>query len=418
MVRREFCRRVVVAGGATAAAAFAAACTGPAGDATPTRIAGASQSTLPAPALTAAPTLARVVSTPLAVAAAGVAAPTATVTYIAPAATATPTVQPIPTPAPTATSFPSATPVPSAAATANRSRVALVRTTDRAAGVARAIALLGPLSFRGQRLLLKPNFNSADPAPGSTHDAVLRALIAQLQEAGAGRITVADRSGMGDTRAVMQAKGIFALAKEMGFDAVVLDELDKGAWVAQSRGDTHWQRGFALPRSLLESDSVVQTANLKTHRFGGHFTLSLKNSVGLAAKAVPGEGYNYMTELHNSRFQRQMIAELNAAYRPALVVLDGVEAFTEGGPDQGKKVQAGIILAGSDRVAIDAVGVAMLRLLGTTPEVSRGRVYEQAQIARAVELGLGAKSPEAIELVTDDAGSRQLAEQLMAQLAA
>ncbi len=86
-------------------------------------------------------------------------------------------------------------------------------------------------------------------------------------------------------------------------------------------------------------------------------------------------------------------------------MLDGVDAFVDGGPSVGTRVQAGVILAGSDRVAIDAAGVAILRLLGTTPEVSRGLIFEQEQIARAVELGLGVNSPDQIQLVTDDAES-------------
>jgi len=153
----------------------------------------------------------------------------------------------------------------------------------------------------------------------------------------------------------------------------------------------------------------VQTCNLKTHRYGGHFTLSLKNSVGFAAKRTRAGGYDYMSELHSSPYQRQMIAEINTAYAPALIVMDGVEAFVNGGPDRGKKVQAQVVLAGTDRVAMDALGVAILRLFGTTREVSRGKIFEQEQIARAVELGLGVDSPAKIELVTGDADSEAYA---------
>jgi uncharacterized protein (DUF362 family) len=162
----------------------------------------------------------------------------------------------------------------------------------------------------------------------------------------------------------------------------------------------------------LEADGVIQTCCLKTHRFGGHFTLSLKNSVGLAAKRLPGERYNYMTELHGSSYQRRMIAEINTTYQPDLVVLDGVEAFVEGGPDQGKKVKANVILAGADRIAIDAVGVALLRYFGTTPAVSQGTIFEQEQIARAVELGLGVDGPDKIELITGDQASAAYAKQI------
>ena len=106
---------------------------------------------------------------------------------------------------------------------------------------------------------------------------------------------------------------------------------------------------------------------------------------------------------------RHMIAEINAAYVPALIAMDGAEAFVDGGPDKGKKVKAEVVLVGTDRIALDAVGVAILRLLGTTREVSRGKVFEQEQIARAVELGLGVDSPAKIEIVTGDAESETYA---------
>jgi len=93
-------------------------------------------------------------------------------------------------------------------------------------------------------------------------------------------------------------------------------------------------------------------------------------------------------------------------------VLDGIEAFVDGGPAQGKRVDAQVILAGTDRVAIDAVGVAILRYFGTTPVVSQGAIFQQEQIARAVELGLGVGGPEKIELINDDPHSEAYAAQI------
>jgi len=292
------------------------------------------------------------------------------------------------------------------------SQVALIHTSERAEGVRRALALLELDKPEGLDVLVKPNFNSADPAPGSTHDDVLRAVIGWLHESGAQQITVADRSGMGDTRRVMEQKGIFALAESLGFDVQVLDELDAAGWELIRLPHSHWRDGFPIARLARESSYIVQLCCLKTHRFGGHFTLSLKNSVGLVAKFVPGRGYNYMNELHSSPHQRLMIAEINAAYRPDLIVLDGVEAYVKGGPDQGQKVQANVILAGRDRVAVDAVGVAILRYFGTMPEVERGSVFSQEQIARAVELGIGVASPAEIEIITDDAEGAAFAAEL------
>jgi uncharacterized protein (DUF362 family) len=278
--------------------------------------------------------------------------------------------------------------------------------------VRHAIELLGINPARGNRVLLKPNLNSADAAPGSTHPEVLRTLVTELYNMGAQTITLADRSGMGDTRTVMQQTGVIDLAQELGFTPLVLDELPEKDWIVRQAGDFHWSRGYAVPKPLLDAECVVQTCNLKTHRYGGHFTLSLKNSVGLAAKTVPGGGHNYMQELHSSPHQRHMIAEINAAYSPGLIVMDGVEAFVNGGPDCGKIVDSEVVLAGTDRIALDAVGVALLRLFGTTPEVSRGKIFEQEQIARAVELGLGVDSPDKIAFVTSDTASQAYAEQI------
>ncbi|HXZ30300.1 MAG TPA: DUF362 domain-containing protein, partial [Dehalococcoidia bacterium] len=280
--------------------------------------------------------------------------------------------------------------------------------------VKEAIDLLGVNSFRGKSVVLKPNFNTADPAPGSTHNDTLRSLILALQQMGARQITLAERSGPGNsTRTVMQKKGIFELAQELGFNIVNLEEVGPEGWVKIEPKESHWSQGFLFPRIYLEAESIVQTCCLKTHAYGGHFTLSLKNSVGL----VPSKGYPYMRELHSSPYQRQMIAEINTAYSPDLVVLDGVEAFVGGGPDRGTKVAAGVMLAGTDRVATDAVGVAILRLLGTTPEVSRGPIFGQEQIARAAELGLGVSSAKQIQLVTKDAESEAFATRVRSILA-
>jgi len=285
-------------------------------------------------------------------------------------------------------------------------KVALVSTKDRGKGVRQAIDLLGLKSFQSKNVVLKPNFNTADPAPGSTHNDTLESLVLVLQQMGAGQVTLAERCGPGSsTRKIMEKKGTFRLAEKLGFDIVNLEEAGPEGWVKVEPEESHWSQGFHFARIYREAESIVQTCCLKTHAYGGHFTLSLKNSVGL----VPLAGYPHMGELHSSRYQRQMIAEINTAYSPDLVVLDGVEAFVDGGPDRGTRVEARVMLAGTDRVAIDAVGVAILRLLGTTPEVSRGSIFEQDQIARAVELGLGVSSAKEIQLVTGDAESEALA---------
>jgi uncharacterized protein (DUF362 family) len=341
---------------------------------------------------------------------------TLTLPLLSACAQATPTLDAAATPATEATAELAVGPSPTAALPVDRrsqmAQVAFVKTQDRAAGINVALDLLDIGSMKGKDLFLKPNFNSADVPPGSTHDDTLSTLVRWLQAMGADRITVGDRSGMGDTRKVMEQKDIFRMGDELGFETVVFDELDADDWEPMQVEGSHWQQGFAVARPILEADGVIQTCCLKTHRYGGHFTLSLKNSVGLVAKWVPGESHNYMQELHSSPHQRRMIAEVNVAYQPDLIVMDGVEAFVKGGPAQGERAAAHVILASTDRIAIDAVGVAILRHFGTTPAVAQGPIFQQEQIARAVELGLGVDGLEQIELVTPDPESAAYAEEI------
>ena len=299
---------------------------------------------------------------------------------------------------------------PLVTANLNPHRVAIIKTTDRATGVRQAIELLQPPSFSNKRVFIKPNYNTGDPAPAATAPIVLETVVQELQAAGASIITVGDRSGMAETRQAMTQMQVFALAQRYGFNTLVFDELGQDDW--QYFSGAHWSRGFAMPRPLLDSDAIINVCCLKTHRFGGHFTLSLKNTIGMVARYVPGDPHDYMRELHRSASQRLMIAEVNSAYRPSLVVIDGVDAFVGGGPEQGQRVQAGVVLASTDRIAIDAVGIAILRKLGTTRAVASGSIWSQAQIRRAADLGLGAVSADQIELVTTDQASAQMADEI------
>jgi uncharacterized protein (DUF362 family) len=254
--------------------------------------------------------------------------------------------------------------------------------------------------------------NSSDPTPGSTHPDVLRATVGKLRDLGSKEISLGDRSGMEGTNRVMKRLAIFEMGSELGFEVIDFSAMDASDWKMVSPADSHWKVGFPFARPCLKTDTIVQTCCLKTHRYGGHFTMSLKNSVGMVAKDLAGYNNHFMDELHGSIHQRKMIAEINTAYKPALIILDGVEAFTTGGPAKGQLVSPEVVLAGTDRIAIDAVGVALLRYFTTTPEVAKGSIFQQEQIARAVELGLGVDSPDKIKLLTADSKSAAFAEKI------
>jgi uncharacterized protein (DUF362 family) len=286
-----------------------------------------------------------------------------------------------------------------------RSRVALVRTADRQRGVTEVLKLFQPAGMAGKRVVVKPNFNTSDDAPGSTHMDTLAQLVTELHRRDARTVTLGESSGPPQTRGVMEGKGVFDLAREQRFDVVNFDEIPESDWLPFGAAGTHWPEGFHLPRLVVDSEYVVSTCCLKTHGFGGVFTMSLKLSVGLTPKPI-------RRTMHRSPDMRRMIAELNTGYRPQLIVLDGVTAFTDGGPSNGELKQGNVMIAGDDRVAVDAVGLAVLKELGANDAIMRRRIFEQEQIARAVELDLGASGPAEIELVTADAESRGYASRL------
>ena len=251
------------------------------------------------------------------------------------------------------------------AGTSGKSRVILVKTEDRTEGVRKCLDLLGFNPFQGKNVLIKPNFNTSDETPGSTHNDTLKALLAGIRDRGAKGLAVGDRSGPEPTEQVFEKKGIRALAGAFDAELLNFDEMGPDGYVKITPPGSHWKDGFLVPNCLVEAECVVSTCCLKTHGFGGVFTMSLKNSVG----AVP-------------------------------------------------RKDAGIFLAGTDRVAVDAVGVAILKELGSNDAIMKPAVFAQEQIARAVELGLGVSSAEGIVIETPDPASETYAGEIRKILAA
>ena len=292
----------------------------------------------------------------------------------------------------------------------NTSRVALVKTEDRKYGVDTSLNALKINPAKGKDVLIKPNFNTADITPGSTHNDTLVALVEKLWAMGAKSISLGERS-YPPTVEVMEKKGVLPLLEKLNVTVIDFDRLDVKGWVEFKPKATHWSKGFRIARPILESECLVSTCCLKTHQYGGIFTLSLKLHVGVVP--TTRHGYQYMEELHSSPHQRELIAEINEPFKPSLVVLDGVDAFVDGGPATGKRAKGKVFLASTDRVAIDAVGVALLKHLGSNDKIMGKKIFEQEQIARAVELGLGASSPSEIELVSVDTQSQSYRDQVV-----
>ncbi|MDR0841989.1 MAG: DUF362 domain-containing protein [Acidobacteriota bacterium] len=308
-------------------------------------------------------------------------------------------------------------------------RVAVVKTTNREEGVARAVALLDETAasdFSGKDIYLKGSYNSPDPSPATTHPDALRAVVRLLRDRGAKNITLVERSGMGRTREVVEKLDALDLLRKLEIAFYPLDEIPAEDWCFMELDGSHWPKGIAIPSFLRQDICVVQLCTPKTHRFGGEFSASLKNSIGLIAKRVNAterktlrsnemmvsdRSRNFMADLHASPFMGQMVAEVNQVYAPAVVVMDATEVFVAGGPEKGEIAHPEIIAASQDRVALDAVGFSILQHAGARIGGSLS-AFEQPQIKRAVELHLGASYPEEIEIVSDDRDGRLLARRL------
>ncbi len=289
-------------------------------------------------------------------------------------------------------------------------KVAVVSTDDRVYGVNKCLELLGTNPVKGKKVVFKPNFNTADPPPASSSMETVKQLIIKLREMGAESITLAERAGPANTSKVFEEKGINILANELKFHIIDLTKVPKDEYVLKNPEGNHWKEGFYFAKIYDQAECIIETCCLKSHMYGGHFTIALKNAVGMVNK-------KNMTELHSSTYQREMIAEINSVYKPDLIVMDGVTTFVDRGPMEGTRVEANVFIAGTDKIAIDAVGVAILRILGTTPEVTNGPIFKQDQIKRAVELELGVSSPNDIEFLTDSKESEELVVKIKEKLA-
>ena len=290
------------------------------------------------------------------------------------------------------------------------SRVALMKTDDRRKGVKESLKTLNVNPVKGKNVLIKPNFNTADITPGSTHNDTLAALAEEVWEMGAKSISLGERS-YPLTHEVMEKKGILPILDKLNVKVIDFDNLEEKDWVLFKPKKSHWPNGFRIARPILDAECLISTCCLKTHQYGGIFTLSLKLHVGVVPTSR--HGYEYMQELHGSPHQRKMIAEINEPFKPALVILDGIDAFVDGGPMTGKRAKGEAFLASQDRVAMDAVGVAILKFLGSNESIMKPKIFDQEQIARAVELGLGASSPSEIEVIPADENSQDYRDRVL-----
>ncbi len=252
---------------------------------------------------------------------------------------------------------------------------------DVRVSIEKAIALLGHLGQainRGDRVLVKPNFNSPDPFPGSTDPAFLRAVLELLLEAGA-RVTVGESSGgiWRPSRNVFRKLGIFELAHHLGVELIAFE--DKADDWVRIKIDGDYLQSVSMPRSAYEADKIVYLPCMKTHSIA-RFTGALKLAVGFMH---PGE----RRALH-ARCLEQKVAEISLCWQPNLIVMDGRKAFVSGGPDKGQLAEPGLVLASGDLAAIDVEAMKVLLTYQAKNKLVADP-WQSLQIVTALKHGLG-----------------------------
>lgn len=237
---------------------------------------------------------------------------------------------------------------------ATKGRLAIAQGGGPAANLRRALAAHGGIERfvrRGERVVVKPNCAwDRTPAQAANTDPELVAELVRLcLAAGAAAVTVADstchdaersfeRSGIGP--AVRAAGGRVAHQDSGGTRQVELGGTQLGAW--------------EVLRAIAEADRVINVPIVKHHSLS-RATLGMKNWFG----ALVGN----RSRLH----QRigQVNAELGAAFRATLTVVDATRILTGGGPTGGSLSLVrplDLVAVSTDPVAADAWGGSLLGL--------------------------------------------------------
>jgi len=270
---------------------------------------------------------------------------------------------------------------------------------DLKKSIERAVSLIGGIERlveKGDTILLKPNYNTADPFPGSSDPQFIEAIINLLYGAGAGKVILGERTAFLNSRKVLEQAGIVKVAEEAGAEVRVFGRddwrvmFDREGWRRSKVSGGQHLRSVSLAKEALEIEKIVYAPLVKTHHLG-EFTGAIKLSMGLV-KPLFDQITFHIRHLH------EKLAELMLVVRPDLIIMDARKVFITGGPARGELREPNLILASGNQVAIDVEGV---KILQNYPEgsLTDKNVWDLKQIKHAVKLGLGPHNEEEYKVI-------------------
>jgi uncharacterized protein (DUF362 family) len=249
---------------------------------------------------------------------------------------------------------------------------------------------------KGDTVLLKPNYNTADPFPGSSDPAFIRAIIEMLYEADAAKVILAERTAFLHNRRVLEQAGIVKVAEEAGAEVRVFGKdgwstlFDFKGWRRVKVPNGQFLRKVSLAREALDIEKIVYAPIIKMHH-AAEFTGAIKLSMGFVKPF-----FDQMT--FHSKNLCEKLAELQLMLKPDLIIMDARKVFITGGPAKGEMREPNLILASGNQVAIDVEGVKVLQSFAGN-KLEGKNVWDLTQIKHSLELGLGPRSEGEYEVV-------------------
>lgn len=235
--------------------------------------------------------------------------------------------------------------------------------------------------FKGEEVLIKPNYNTNDPFPASTDPEFLKVIIELLYSVGAKKVIVAESCRFfSDSR--KQMEHVIPIAEKAGVEFVLLTE--KNDW-KKVKVNGKYLKSISMSETFLKAKKQVWLPCLKTH-FLGKFTMSLKLPIGMLNPKTK-------LKLHNGNLERR-IADLHLVLKaPDLIIMDARKCFITGGPTSGIVREPNLILSSTDRIAIDVEGIKVIQSFEGNSLVGKDP-WELLQIKTAVENNIGSVKSE------------------------
>jgi uncharacterized protein (DUF362 family) len=232
------------------------------------------------------------------------------------------------------------------------SRIARVKFYDYTRSVNRALDLIDTPARLPQQglIIIKPNMTNSSPPPVTTSVAAVEAVYRYCRAHTKAEIAIGDGCGSGRTEDVFTALGYSALAGKYGLELIDLNEAET---VLLKDKNALQLKEFHMPR-IVQKAFIISLPVLKDHSFT-KTTIAMKNMFGLAPGKFYAGGWN-KSKLHNPSTDKSVV-DICRYKRPDLSIVDASIALT--GMHLSKK-KIGLILAGFDPVAVDAVGSELL----------------------------------------------------------